>query len=159
MATGLNRRLIDNIEIHKNDEIFRTRIECTYNQTRKHANKMSYQYVIYESHVFSPVAYVTAVTFPTSRFGKHTHTLTFDEPLTETAALVAAQKYLGKPLTKRYFDAVKDDIYVGNGLTFKEFRSQFAEIATRGELIESLCCLSHIKHVDEYGTIELCLDS
>jgi hypothetical protein len=116
---------------------------------------MSYQYIIYPE--LCPIAYVTSVTFPISRYGQYWHTIEFEgEPVTEQAAITAAEEYLCKPLTKSYFNTVKDDL--GFDLEYNELG-----VAVRGELIEALCHLDSITPLggpdDDDGAIQFNLGS
>ncbi len=65
---------------------------------------------------------VTSVTFWLSRGSKYPHTLYFRAPVTELETVKKAELYLSQPLTKEYYDRVKDDIrYECKKLSYSEW--------------------------------------
>jgi len=56
-------------------------------------------------------AIVRSVTFNISQFRKYTHEIAFPEPVTEKRAIEAVEAYLSQPLTKHYYERIKDDTF------------------------------------------------
>jgi hypothetical protein len=51
------------------------------------------------------------VTFDISRYGEHTHTIEFEERMSEDGAIKAVEEYLSEIATLEYYNAIKDDLY------------------------------------------------
>ena len=77
----------------------------------------NYDYMYYSEHLY-------AISFNTSRYGKHRETLYFQDQVTRSRAIKEAEHYLSEPLTKEYFDNVKDDLEIKN-LTWEEAQEMF----------------------------------
>ena len=54
-------------------------------------------------------ANVKRVKFDISPCGEHTHTIKFSKPVTQKAAMLAAEKFLSKPLTQEWYEMVQSD--------------------------------------------------
>lgn len=91
----------------------------------------------YDCRAFRPKSekYITSVIFSISRCGKHSKTLYFSEPLTEGEAISKAENYLSEPITKAYFDLVRDGLE-DNELTFETLNSR--GYTCRGDLLTDL---------------------
>lgn len=79
---------------------------------------------------------VKFVKFEISRWGKHFDILTFEENITEAEAVQKVEEYFNQPVTEKYFNLVKDDLY-GD---FKNYLSLL-----RGNLIASKYFLDFIE--------------
>lgn len=53
---------------------------------------------------------ITSVVFDISRYGRHTQTLLFKEPVNQQDAITRAEKFLSQDLTDAYYNQVKDDL-------------------------------------------------
>lgn len=51
------------------------------------------------------------VCFNISRYGKHIHTIWFQNPATEREAVCAASEYLNAPMTADHFNVIRDDLF------------------------------------------------
>ena len=54
---------------------------------------------------------VGSVTFDVSRYGQHSHTIKFSDPVSEKEAIEKVEKYLSKPLTEDYYSDIVDDLF------------------------------------------------
>ena len=70
---------------------------------------------------------VVAITFDVSRYGKHTKTLYFKDPIHETSAVKAAETFLSEPMDLEYYNKIKDDVF---GWT-----SKMSDFAMRGDAL------------------------
>jgi len=53
---------------------------------------------------------VKSIRFPISRSERHWHTIDFEDPVTECAAIEAAEQYMSEPMTKEHWELVRDDV-------------------------------------------------
>lgn len=53
----------------------------------------------------------TTIRFDISRYGSHQKTLRFKTKVTEKKAIRYAEKYLSKPLSERYYNRIKEDLF------------------------------------------------
>lgn len=63
------------------------------------------------------VVRINAVTFPLSRYGKHQHTIEFAQPVTESAAIAAAENFLEQKPSEATLAKIKSDLYPGTDLS------------------------------------------
>ena len=81
---------------------------------------------------------ISTITFDISRYGEHTHKLTFANPMTEQDAIGEVEKWLSVPLTQEYFDAVKNDLFCGDSNWHDYYK-------TRGDLLGNCKFLERIR--------------
>jgi hypothetical protein len=97
------------------------------------------------------VASVRSVTFDIGRYGQLTHTITFTDPVTESAAVTAAEKWLSKPLSNEEFSSLKEerDLFCGGeDACIDDFKCRgdalgdckFLEGITREHSHMTICC-------------------
>lgn len=55
--------------------------------------------------------YITHVTFDISRYHKYTHTLSFEEPVTEPTAVSEVEKWFAGDADEKYYNFIKDNIW------------------------------------------------
>jgi hypothetical protein len=54
---------------------------------------------------------VARIEFDISRYGEYQHCITFDPKVTEQEAIIEVEKYLSEPITKEYFNKIRDDMF------------------------------------------------
>jgi len=95
---------------------------------------------------------ITSVKFVLSRYEKYTKTIKFEVPVTVQFALKQAELYLSQRLTKRYYDQIKDDLFINvdtckeekknnskfDSDGFMKWKHVFKEYKTRGDCLSSL---------------------
>ena len=98
-------------------------------------------------------AKIERVVFDYSRFGSHKHTIHFTkdgvaQPVTEKAAITAAEAWLSEPLTEEHYEKIKHDLF--HGYEWEDAKEVFG---CRGECLTDSCYLE-IAHF-ERGTLTL----
>jgi len=79
-------------------------------------------------HLDDITSYITQITFNISRYGNYTHTLCFDEQVTEKAAVNSVEKWLSNKAGKNQIEMIKSDL-------FGDPYEMFGESPTRYNLI------------------------
>ena len=95
------------------------------------------------------------VRFHTSRYGKHSITLSFPEPKTQAQLISAAEDYLSKPLTEDYYNTVKDDIFGLAGEPWNEARKSYH---CRGDILGDATFLESVA-LDRNNVLQLIVGS
>lgn len=94
----------------------------------------------------SSVKDVNSVTFDISRYGMYTKTLTFNDFLSEKEAIEQVEEYLSQPLTREWYEKVKDDLYFD---TYENYFEDSTSKPCRGDLLTSLIYLDDIMRIDK----------
>jgi hypothetical protein len=91
---------------------------------------------------------VASVEFCTSRFGDFDHRIDFEAPVTEAAAVAAAEDYLSQPFDEAYYEKIKHDLFANLGpgpcKTFAEIVEHYGPL--RGYLLGDL---KYLESIDE----------
>jgi hypothetical protein len=69
---------------------------------------------------FKSERYVLVVTFDISRYGRYQNFIEFDYPRTEKEAIKAVEQHLSTLLDERYFNKIKDDLFITEWSEAKE---------------------------------------
>ena len=87
---------------------------------------------------------IWSVTFDISRYGKYQMRISFPAPVTEAAAVEAAEDFLSQPLTSRYYEQIQDD-------TFHQYPYEVARhgFTTRGDALTDARYLEALVPSDE----------
>ncbi len=113
----------------------------------------SFQYTNSLDRAYDNVsAVVRAVSFDISRYSEHSHTIQFDAPVTEQAAIAAAEEYLSQQLTEDYFEQVRNDLFGEDN--WKQTREVLRNRLIRGALLRDAKFLESAK-LDADGTLTL----
>lgn len=88
--------------------------------------------------------YVKKISFATSRYGKYSETITFKREKTEKEAVRRVEKWLSKPITKKYFNTQKDDFLLSVSYPMLEPYGY----RVRGDLLVG--CI-YIEEIELYG--------
>jgi hypothetical protein len=94
---------------------------------------------------------VVSVKFNASRYGRFAHTLWFDKQVSEILAIQKAEEYLSKPLTKEYYNIVKDDLF-HDAMEWNEAKHYYQ---CRGSLLSDAIYLERIIDKNNNGNIYL----
>ena len=81
-------------------------------------------------------AKIERIIFDYSRYGSFQHTIYFTEPVTEKAAITAAEAWLSEPLTQEHYEKIKHDSLHEYG--WEDAKEVFG---CRGECLTDLCYL------------------
>lgn len=103
-----------------------------------------------------------ALTFAVSRFQDVVQRIDFAEPVTEAAAVEAAERLLSQPLDAAWYERVKHDCFVNLGAgpckTFEQLTA--LGYSTRSELLGDLTYLEKVvESKEEPGVFWLCCGS
>lgn len=100
-------------------------------------------------------SYITSVTFPISRYGKVTREMKFaeNEKQTEDQAIKRVEHFLSQPVTREYFDAIKDDLFNRN-LRFEDLAKY--DFRCRGDLLTDCVFLEGIDRVSAGAVVFRC---
>jgi hypothetical protein len=96
---------------------------------------------------------VRAVVFAVSRYDKYEHRIVFDEEVTEAAAIHAVEAYLSKPLTKKYYNRVRDDTF--HQMEWNDAKEHFEY---RGDVLTD-CRFLEAVSIDEDGMMSFSMGS
>ena len=89
---------------------------------------------------------IQVIIFDISRYGKYSHAINFNVPVSEKEAIKKIEKYLSEPITEYYFNKVKDDLFE-NDLEYNELSEKGYKC--RGDLLTDASFLEEIKVVKE----------
>jgi hypothetical protein len=89
---------------------------------------------------------VKSITFDISRYGKHTHCISFAEPVFIDKAIYEVERFLSVPLDDEYYNQVKDDL-------FHTIRHYYQ---VRGDCLSDLKFLEDIKEIEQGVFTLLC---
>ena len=90
--------------------------EVQSDEEEKTTPNFTYRKSLYDSRGH-PIEYddankcILSITFDISRYGEHKKTLTFDDFVTEKEAIETVEGFLSQPITKEYFNEVRDDLF------------------------------------------------
>lgn len=90
------------------------------------------------------------ITFNISRYGEFSHTITFDEPLTEKGAIQEAEKWLSQPMTEAHYDTIKEDLF-GCDEDWEEAKEFYV---LRGDALGDCRFLETARAESDYLTLE-----
>jgi len=82
--------------------------ESIFEENKKPLNKFKYKLCI---TLDSIKKYVDKITFDISRYGKFTHSIEFNELVTEKFAVEKAEEWLSEKVTIDYFNSIKSDLF------------------------------------------------
>lgn len=74
-------------------------------------NVSKFRYVDCYDHSLDDQVCVRSVEFNISRHGKYTHVIAFPKFVTVKVAIKAVEAYLSEPLTRNYYESIKDDTF------------------------------------------------
>lgn len=104
-------------------------------------------------HQSTDEKYIISITFDISRYGKHTKMLSFSEHLSEEEAIIKVESYLSEPITKAYFNLVRDDLF-DDDLTFETLNEKGykcrGDLLTDAKFLEGIRLLSRSFPEDVY---------
>lgn len=103
---------------------------------------MSFEYT--KSCDYKPEEYIKSIKFNISRYGECSHTLYFESLLTDEDAVKEVEEWLSAPITKEYFESVKDDLF-DSDLEFEDLEEN--DFRCKGDLLTDaifLECLNQI---------------
>lgn len=116
--------------------------------------KDGFQYANYLDREYSTTSCnVNLVKFEISRYGKFEESLTFDSPVSEKTAIEAVEAYLSEPLTKLYFENIKEDMF-HNDLPWEEAKEYYQ---CRGDCLTDARFLERVYYND--GTMSFAIGS
>lgn len=90
---------------------------------------------------------INKIVFSISRYGKYKHTINFDKFVTEKKAIKSAESYLSEPLTKDYYDKIRDDLFVNVKTEYEEACKDYNYIC-RGHCLSDAIYLEESKRVE-----------
>jgi len=96
---------------------------------------------------------VNNITFFISRYREYSKTITFKTPVTEKHAILAAEQYLSKPLTKKYYERIKEDTF--HGQSWEDVKEIFT---SRGDCLTSAVFLEEVT-ISEAGHLTMFIGS
>jgi len=105
-------------------------------------NKKEFHYVLSmgDYKLEDTIKKINHITFFISRYRKYTHTLSFDEALTEKAAIMEVEKWLSQEATEEYYNKIKDNLF------FREYKC-YGNNPIRGELLTDCKYLEEITYI------------
>jgi hypothetical protein len=56
-------------------------------------------------------SYIKYITFDISRYGKFTHTISFESPVTEKMAISEVERWLANDASSEYYNYIKEDLF------------------------------------------------
>jgi hypothetical protein len=114
--------------------------ESIFEENKKPLNKFKYTLFI---TLDSIKKYVDKITFDISRYGKFTHSIEFNELVTEKFAVEKAEEWLSNKVTIDYFNSIKSDLFYKFDDVDKEL--EYIKDKNKGDLLTECKYLEEAK--------------